>query len=358
VEGAAPPDAAYFYPARAGLIEQALAQRLERTDEGFALSMARAANGALPERLEGVLELDGEAFELAIPIAHASAPAAAPASAPSPGGPRAAVAALPLALAFALLGGLALNLMPCVLPVLSLKVLGFVRQGGDTRGAFSHAVAFSVGVVVFFLVLAGGLIALRAAGAQVGWGFQLQSPGFVVFLAMLFLLLALNLLGVFELGQSLTALGNAAPVSGGLAESFWNGALATLVATPCTAPFMGSALGFALGRPPGVTLPVFAALGLGMSAPYLLLAASPALLRRLPRPGPWMESLKQAMAFPLLGTVAFLVWLFGRQLGVDAVCWLLFALVLIAFGAWAYGRSTRSAGSPRALALASAGARW
>ncbi len=353
VVGAARPREAYFYPGRAGVIEQALPQKLRRLREGFELLLPRAVNGSLPRRLDGVLQLDNAAFEVDVLI-EGAALAGAPNTAAAPAG--ASVATLPLALAFAFVGGLVLNLMPCVLPVLSLKVLGFIRHGADGRGPLAHALAFSAGVVVFFLALAFGLLAVRAGGEQIGWGFQLQSPGFVVFLAMLFLLLSLNLLGVFVLGQSLSAAGNLASGSRGLAASFWNGALATLVATPCTAPFMGSALGFALGQPAPVTLLVFSMLGIGMSAPYVLLASSPALLRRLPRPGAWMDTFKQAMAFPLLGTVAFLVWLFGRQVGIDAVGWLLCALLLVACGAWAYRRAASTAGPRRALGLLSASA--
>jgi thiol:disulfide interchange protein DsbD len=349
VTGAARPRAAYFFPAVAGVVEHASPQRLEASQDGFTLRLERAANASLPVSLDGVLELDGHAFEVRAPLRGTSAGAAAGASPAPP-----SALTLPLALGLAFLGGLVLNLMPCVLPVLSLKVLGFVRHGAEGRGPLAHAGAFTAGVVVFFLALALGLVALRKGGEEIGWGFQLQSPGFVVFLAMLFLLLGLNLLGVFEVGQSLTAAGNLARGRGGLAGSFWNGALATLVATPCTAPFMGSALGFALGQPTGVVLLVFTALGLGMAAPYVLLASSPALLRRLPRPGGWMETFKQAMGFPLLGTAAFLVWLFGRQVGVDAVGWLLFALLLVAFAAWAYGRAASSAGPRRAYALAAA----
>jgi thiol:disulfide interchange protein len=237
--------------------------------------------------------------------------------------------------------------------VLGLKVLGFVNSGGDSRArTLQHGFAFSAGVIGFFWLLAGTLLVLRAGGEQIGWGFQLQSPGFVVFLSALFLLVALNLFGVFEVGQSLTAAGNLAPRSHGLKGSFASGALATIVATPCTAPFMGSALGFALAQPAWATLLVFTALGVGMAAPYVVLAASPALLKRLPKPGAWMETFKQVMGFPMLATVVFLVWLFGRQLGVSAMAVLLGSLLLVAMGAWIYGRSAARTGTPGIAALA------
>jgi thiol:disulfide interchange protein DsbD len=265
------------------------------------------------------------------------------------------VGRLGLALGFAFVGGLLLNLMPCVLPVLSLKVLGFVSHGrASARSAWHHGLAFTVGVLVFFWLLAGTLLALRAGGEQIGWGFQLQSPGFVVFLAGLFLLLSLNLFGVFEVGSSLTTLGGVGRSGAGLGYSFWSGALATLVATPCTAPFMGSALGYALAQPAWAALLVFTALGLGMAAPYLLLSRFTGLARFVPKPGPWMETFKQLMGFILMGTVVALAWLLGRQVGADGMAWLLGGLLLVGLGAWTYGRSTSPGAEPRRRLLGSA----
>jgi thiol:disulfide interchange protein len=352
IPGRAAPRDGYFFPAKNQVLEHAAPQALTADGRGFRLGLTRAVNAPAPSHLEGVLVADGQAFEVAVPVRAGAAPPAAGAR----GG--AAGAGLLLALGSAFVGGLILNLMPCVLPVISLKVLAFVRHGAESRfGALRHALAFAAGVLAFFWVLAGALLALRAGGQQVGWGFQLQSPPVVVLLAGLFLLVALNLLGVFEVGQSLTAAGNLAPRAPGLGSSFWSGALATIVATPCTAPFMGSALGFTLGQPAWATLLVFTSLGLGMAAPYLLLAASPRLLRLLPRPGRWMETLKQAMAFPMFGTVVFLAWLFGRQTGVDALSLLLVSLLLIGAGAWVYGRGFTPDGGTfrRVAAAASAG---
>ncbi len=253
---------------------------------------------------------------------------------PAAGGP-----GLLVALAFAFGGGILLNLMPCVLPVLSLKVLSFVRHAGENpRKAWHHGVAFSLGVLLSFWALAGVLLALRAAGEGVGWGFQLQSPGFVVALATLFFVLGLNLFGVFEMGESFTTAGNLTVGKSGLHASFWGGALATVVATPCTAPFMGSALGWGLSQPWAVSLLVFTALGLGMAAPYLLLSFQPRLVRFVPRPGRWMETFKQLMGFFLMATVVFLVWLLGQQAGNDGVAALLAGLVVVGMGAWSYGR--------------------
>jgi thiol:disulfide interchange protein DsbD len=198
------------------------------------------------------------------------------------------------------------------------------------------------------------LLILRAGGAQVGWGFQLQSPPFLAVLSGVFLLLGLNLFGVFEMGTSLTGVGNLVARKEGLAGSFWNGALATVAATPCTAPFMGSALGFALGQPLPVAAAIFTSLGVGMASPYMLLSANPSLLRFVPRPGAWMEGFKQLMGFLLLATVAALVWLFGQQTGVDGMGALLAALLVAALGAWIYGRGTAPTQSGRTRALATA----
>jgi thiol:disulfide interchange protein len=341
VAGLAAPRKAYFFPTKGDVLQHAAPQPLAATARGFRLELARAANTPVPTHLDGVLVADGRAFEVAVPVQAATPP---PAAATSSG----AGAGLAVALASAFLGGLILNLMPCVLPVLSLKVMGFVRHGAEARrGPLRHALAFAAGVLLFFWLLAGALLALRAGGQQIGWGFQLQSPAFVVVLSGLFLLVALNLFGVFEVGQSLTAAGNLAPRSTGLGSSFGSGALATVVATPCTAPFMGSALGFTLGQPGWATLLVFTSLGLGMAAPYVVLASSPRLLRALPRPGRWMDTLKQAMGFPMLATVVFLAWVFGRQTSIDALTMMLGALLLIAAGAWVYGRGAPPDAPPR-----------
>ncbi len=340
--------AASFFPETRQAIEYARPQRLLRTSEGYRLEMTPAVNGTTPEQLAGVLvvEEEGGSGALALRVsAGVDAPGSAVALAPGIeiGAPRPESGgrpSLPLALALAFVGGLILNLMPCVLPVLSLKIMGFVRHAGERGAAFRHGLAYTLGVLVSFWALAGLLLLLRAGGEQVGWGFQLQSPPFVVFLACLFFVIGLNLFGVFEVGLSLTAAGGTLRQGSGLPASFFGGALATLVATPCTAPFMGSALGFALTQPAVVSLLIFTALGLGMAAPYLLLSLQPRLLRFVPRPGRWMESFKQLMGFFMMGTVVVLVWVFGRQAGIDAVTALLAGLVILGLGAWTYGRGT------------------
>ncbi len=214
-----------------------------------------------------------------------------------------------LSVLLAFLGGMILNLMPCVLPVLSIKILSILRQaGGDAAAARRHGFLYAAGVLVSFWVLAGTLLVLRAAGQGLGWGFQLQSPMFVAFLSVLFLILALNLFGCFEIGTSLTRLGGSA------AGAFGGGVLAVVAATPCTAPFMGAALGFALARPPVEAMAVFTSLGVGMAWPYAVLTASPRLLNLVPKPGPWMLTIKKILGGMLLGTALWLGWVFARQM--------------------------------------------
>jgi len=239
-------------------------------------------------------------------------------------------------LGLAFLGGMALNLMPCVFPVLGLKVLAFSQQAHSPGQAWRHAAFFTVGVLFSMLALAGLLLGLRAAGEAVGWGFQLQNPWVVLSLAVLFTGIGLNLLGVFEVGTSLTQLGQFDRGHGPLA-AFGSGVLAVVVASPCTAPFMGSAVGYTATAPTAQTLAVFAVLGLGLAAPYGLAAIWPGLLTRLPRPGPWMVTFKQFLAFPMMATVAWLVWVLTQQQGLTVLMPVLLALVLLSFAAWCWG---------------------
>ena len=239
---------------------------------------------------------------------------------------------------FAFVGGLILNLMPCVFPVISLKVLGFVNQAhNDPKKAWQHGLVFTFGILLSFWILAGVLLVIRAGGAQVGWGFQLQSPIFVIFLTILLFLLALNLFGVFELGLFLTRSGSVLVGRSGWSESFLSGVLATVVATPCTAPFMGVALGLALSQPPVVSMGIFTCLGLGMAFPYLLLSRFQTLIKFIPRPGQWMESFKQFMGFLIMATVIWLLWLLQILAGPDALVNVLCGFVVIALGMWVYG---------------------
>ncbi|MCZ2497433.1 DUF255 domain-containing protein [Xylophilus sp. Kf1] len=263
-------------------------------------------------------------------------------AAPPPEATPAPLATWLAALGAALVGGLLLNLMPCVFPVLAVKLLGFARHGGAPRQQRVAGLAYSAGVVLSFLALGGLVLGLRLAGAQLGWGFQLQSPAVVAGMAALFTLLGLNLAGVFEFGmwapRGLAGMAMRHPA----ADAFLSGVLAVAIASPCTAPFMGASLGLALGLPTAQALPVFAALGLGMALPYLVAAWVPAVARALPRPGPWMEVFRRAMAFPMFATVAWLVWVLGQQSGIDGAGALLVLLVAGSAWVWALGLAGRA----------------
>jgi thiol:disulfide interchange protein DsbD len=252
--------------------------------------------------------------------------------------PPAPAIGLPTALAFALAGGLLLNLMPCVFPILSLKLLGFAGHAHSRRALLAGGLAYSAGVVLSFVALAALVLALRAGGEQIGWGFQLQSPPFVAGLAVLFTLIALNLAGLFDFGTMLPSGLASMRLRHPLADSALTGVLAVAVASPCTAPFMGAALGLAFTLPAPRALALFAALGVGMALPYLAASAWPGLARAMPRPGVWMATFKTAMAFPMLATVVWLAWVLGQQTSIDGVAALLAVLVALAFALWAWGR--------------------
>ena len=239
----------------------------------------------------------------------------------------------------AALGGLILNLMPCVFPVLSLKVLSIAGKGGDGGGKAIHGLVYTAGVVLSFLAVAALLIGLRQAGAAIGWGFHLQSPIFVAVLVYLFFVLGLSLSGMINLGAGIMGAGSSLAVKSGYAGSFFTGVLAAVVASPCSAPFMGTALGFAMTQPAVAALTIFAALGLGMAAPFLLLTLSPTMLRRLPRPGAWMEGFKQLLAFPLYAAAVWLLWVLGKQSGVNGMAAVIGGCVLLALGLWVRERA-------------------
>ncbi len=354
---------AFFYPYSGKVIEHPPEQGIERGPDGLTLSLTPGydfTQGTPPTELAGVLALNGAAYEVTATPGTIPAEAgglgapAAPAKAAS-GGP---ALDLPLAVAFAFLGGLILNLMPCVFPILSMKAASLTAHAHDAGKTRLQGLAFLVGVVVTFLALAGLLIAVRAGGAAVGWGFQLQLPAVVAGLALLMLLVALNMSGVFEVGASVQGVASGASGSG-LGGSFLTGALAVVVAAPCTAPFMAGALGYALTQPPLLSLAVFLGLALGFAAPFVLLAFIPGLLARLPRPGPWMDVLKKGLAFPMYATAAWLAWVFAQQTGSIPLAALLAASVLVAFAGWLYGLAQgrriegKSAGVPFVLAALS-----
>ena len=239
-----------------------------------------------------------------------------------------------------LLGGLILNLMPCVFPVIGLKIMGFVQQAGEDRKKIAlHGVLFAVGVFASFGVLSGVLFAARSvAGNSIGWGYQLQNPWIILTLMLLMFVLALNMFGLFELGTSATSVGGSLQSKQGLGGSFFSGVLATVVATPCSAPFLGVAIGAAIALPAFQFFSAFAAMAFGLALPYLILSLFPRLIGFLPRPGAWMESFKQAMSFLLFATAGYLLWVYAGQIGLDNLLGPLFGLSAIAVAAWIYGR--------------------
>ena len=246
------------------------------------------------------------------------------------------------ALLGALIGGLVLNLMPCVFPVLAIKVLGFTQHADDRRAHRVSGLAYTAGVVLSFLALGALMLALRAAGQQLGWGFQLQSPAVVAALTVLFTVIGLNLAGVFEFGSFLPSRLATMEARNPVANSFLTGMLAVAVASPCTAPFMGASLGLAVGLPAVQALLIFAAIGLGMALPYLAASWWPAVARLLPKPGAWMDTFKKFMAFPMFGTAVWLLWVLGQQTGIDGAGALLALLVVLALVLWALGLTGRT----------------
>ena len=341
-----------YFPYAETAVEHAAPQDLTIDERGLRLALTRSAfDEKPPAELPGVLTFDEVTPEGTVARSYAlgEAPAAAPIAAASPA--PAAVqtnAELDLTLwsaaGLAFLGGIILNLMPCVFPVLSIKVLSLVRHSGEPPARVRlHGLAYTAGVLAMFLGLAGLLIALKGAGAAIGWGYQLQSPLVVAGLAYLLFAMGLSLSGVVHLGGGVSGIGDGLTRKSGLQGSFFTGVLATVVATPCTAPFMGSAVGFALTQPAGVALIVFASLGLGLALPFLVLTTWPAAVRRLPRPGAWMDVLKGAFAFPLYATAAWLIWVLAQQVGPTGLLSALIGLVLVGFAAWAWEKARDAA---------------
>lgn len=242
-------------------------------------------------------------------------------------------ASIAVMIAFALLGGMLLNLMPCVFPVLSIKALSLVNQT-DQHTRIKHGWSYTAGCLVMFIVIALALFAVRSAGKSVGWGFQLQEPAIITALAFLFLVMGLSLSGLVHFGSRWMNAGQSLTQGSGVSHSFFTGVLAAIVASPCTAPFMASALGYALTQPPFVALCIFGALGLGMALPFLILSYSPQLSQYLPKPGAWMETFKQALAFPLYITSAWLLWVLGHQAGNNAVILVILGTISVVFILW------------------------
>lgn len=318
-----------FFPADQDVLANAAPQKVMPTAKGFVLELKKDANlAANPAQLNGVLELSGgRAFDVtaqpgtvAVPVEHS-------------------LALLAQTSALAFLGGLLLNLMPCVFPVLFLKGLALCQSGTEERHKLrKHGFVYAAGILVSFWILVAALLGLRAAGASLGWGFQFQSPVFLALMAGLLFFLGLSLAGQFEIGLSLTAAGGSLAAKQGYAGSFFTGVLAVVVATPCTAPFMGTAIGYALAQPAAVTFCVFTAIALGLAAPYVALTLQPAWTRLLPRPGAWMEILRQAISVPIFATVIWLAWVLAQAYGASVLAALLTSLLLLAISGWFLGR--------------------
>jgi len=320
-----------FFP-EDNVLDNPAPQKLTPTATGLVLELKKDANLTTnPAQLKGVLELSGgRNYEIAALPGTVAAPPAL--SAFSPG-------ALARIAGFAFLGGLLLNLMPCVFPVLFLKGLALVNSGNEERRALrNHGFVYGLGILVSFWVLVAALVGLRAAGATLGWGFQFQSPVFLMLMAGLLFFLGLSLAGQFEMGLSLTSAGGSLAARQGYAGSFFTGVLAVIVATPCTAPFMAAAIGYALAQPAAVTFAVFTAIALGLAAPYVALTLQPAWTRLLPKPGAWMEILRQAVSVPIFATVIWLAWVLTTAHGANVLAVLLLALLLLAIAGWFLGR--------------------
>ncbi len=336
---------AWFIPSAAGTIQDAAPQLLSTGPGSLTLSLKPGPEFKAGAGLDGVLAvLDRSGQET--DVAVSATPGAPPPDLSMP---------LGRVLGFAFLGGLILNLMPCVFPVLAMKALGLAAGAAQGRMR-AHAVSYTAGVLLAFAALGGALLAARAAGTAAGWGFQFASPVFVAAMAWLLFGVGLNLSGVFEIGSRLAGAGQHLAGRGGHSGSFFTGMLAVLVATPCTAPFMGVAIAAALAAPPAETILVFLTMGFGLAAPYALFAAVPTLGRLAPSPGRWMDRLRQGLAFPMYGASAWLVWVISQEAGPAGVLGTVAGLVLLGFAAWVIGLAQQETGRARRLAQSVAAA--
>jgi len=343
-----------FFPLDDGIIDNDVLPKVTAGRDGITITLKRPEQNPKPaDRLNGVLAFRDRSAGDASGIRAISISAPTEAGAPSAAGGMIGMAGLLEALLLAIAGGIVLNLMPCVLPVLSIKALSLVRHAQSApREVRLQGLAYAAGVLVSFAVVAGGLIGLRAAGAEIGWGFQLQSPIFLTLMIYVLFAVGLSLSGVFTFGDSVAGVGSGLASREGYSGSFFTGALATLVATPCTAPFMAAAIGFAITQPWYVSFAVFEAIGVGLALPYLLLAFSPGARRFLPRPGAWMNSFKQLLAFPVYGTAVWLGFVLASESGSIGITAALAGLVLIGFAAWMYEAVRMGEGRGRWAGLA------
>ncbi|MGO9933876.1 MAG: protein-disulfide reductase DsbD family protein [Steroidobacteraceae bacterium] len=354
-----------FFPYDEGGIEYAAPQKLTHGKDAIELSMKLGYQPPKAGAIRGVLvatEQSGAQPQV-VPIEIAADFSGAGAAQTKPG-PRFAplthpadkpAASLPILILLAIMGGMILNLMPCVFPVLSIKAIGLVEQAKKHPAAVRNkGLVFAAGVICSMLCLAAVLLVLRAGGEQIGWGFQLQSPLFVTLMVYLLFAVGLNLSGVFEIGGGLAGVGDGLAQGDGYRASFFTGVLTTLVATPCTAPFMAAAVGAALTQSAVSALCIFAALGFGLALPYLSLSFAPWLRRALPKPGAWMDTLKQVFAFPIYASAAWLLWVLSQQTSSIGLGAALAGTILIALAAWAYQKSNSSSGGGRATVLVTA----
>jgi thiol:disulfide interchange protein len=333
---------AVFFPEDQNIVDNPAPQTVTPTKTGFVLDLKKDSSLAVsPTQLKGVIELSGgRNYEIvAMPGTVAVVPAFS-------------FAALARIVGLAFIGGLILNLMPCVFPVLFLKGLALVNSGNEEKHKLrAHGFVYTVGILVSFWALVALLLGLRAAGGTLGWGFQFQSPVFLSLMAALLFFLGLSLAGQFEIGLTLTSAGGSLAAKQGYAGSFFTGVLAVVVATPCTAPFMGAAIGYALAQPAAVTFAVFTALALGLAAPYVALTLQPAWTRLLPKPGVWMDILKQAISVPIFGTVIWLAWVVAQGYGANLLLALLAIFLLIAIAGWFLGRWPAKRGATAVAAV-------
>lgn len=351
----APAGDPYFFPNAQGITEPTPPQPELREDGSLYLRLTPGIDYqvATPDAVFGLLVVDMDGQEVGVDIAATrdaklTVPAALGSEkVPTADSKSADSTNLVLIFAFALIGGLVLNAMPCVFPIVFLKAAGVAQLAGAERQTIrTDAYAYTAGVLVTFAAMAGLLLVLRGAGAQLGWGFQLQSPIAVGFFAVVVFLIGLNLAGMFELGTSVQGVGGDLAQKKGPAGSFFTGLLAVLVAAPCIGPFLGVPMGYALSAPPLAAMAVFLALGLGLALPYLLLAAAPQWAQALPRPGPWMTRVKQLFSFAMFGTVVWLAWVVTLQAGPQSVVVLGAAFVIAAMAAWLFGLSQGKAKAP------------
>ena len=317
----------HFYIDQKDTVLHANEQILIKEENNWLLTVPLNKGINTPDTIGGILNINNESFIVDASLSKAS-------SSPE-------TLSIFSAILFAFIGGLILNLMPCVFPIISLKVLSFISMGGESKNKIrNHSLLFSLGVILSFVAIAIILLVLKNSGLFIGWGFQLQSPLIVATLSILMFMIGLVLLSDINIGSSLTRLGNVGSNKTDYSSSFLTGVLAVIVASPCTAPFMGAAIGYALIQPSFVTLPIFISLGLGFCIPYLMLSVRPELISALPKPGQWMETLKEFFAFPMFATSLWLIWVFSIQAGADALINLLMSLLMISLLFWVFSKLT------------------